>query len=75
MFIDGFNEACKNISTSYAKVVDDSMSMILVLMRVKGDLPHLSYIFRKSEPLGTELNTVACSVTGALMFIEVHRVK
>ena len=41
----------------------------------KGNLPHLSYIFRKLEPLDTEFKTVACSVTGALLFIEFHRGK
>ena len=51
------------------------MSAILFWTTEKGNLPHLSYIFRKPEPLGTEFNTVACSVTGALLFIEIQRGK
>ena len=51
------------------------MSAIRFRTTVKGNLPHLSYIFRKSEPLGTEFKTIACSVTGALLFIEVQRGK
>ena len=51
------------------------MSAIRFQTTAKGDLPHLSYIFRKPEPLGTEFKTVACSVTGALIFIEVQREK
>ena len=71
--IDGFNESCKNIVDSYLKVVDDYMHAIRFCTTAKGNLPHLSYIFRKTYPLGTELNTVSCSVTGSLLFIEVHR--
>ena len=65
---DGFNTACKNIAASFLKVGDESMSTIRFRTMAKGNLPHLSYIFRKPEPLGTELKTVACSVTGALLF-------
>ena len=74
-FIDGFNETCKNMSTRSMNVRDDTMSKIGFLTTAIGDLPHLSYIFRKLEPLETEFNTVACSVTGVLLFIGVHRVK
>ena len=52
LLIDGFNEACKNIAASFLKVGDDSMSAISYLATEKGNLPHLSYIFRKTEPLG-----------------------
>ena len=51
---------------------DESMSEIRFRTTAKGNLPHLSYIFRKPEPLGTEFKTVACSVTGALLFKEVQ---
>ena len=43
---DGFNEACKNIATSYLKVGDESMSKIRFRTTEKGNLPHLSYTFR-----------------------------
>ena len=46
------------------------MSAICFQTTAKGNLPHLSYIFRKPEPLITEFKTVACSVTGELIFIE-----
>ena len=72
---DGFNTACKNIAASFLKVGDESMSAICFRKTAKGNLPHLSYIFRKLEPLGTNFKTVACSVTGALLFIEVQRGK
>ena len=51
------------------------MSAIRFWTTEKGNLPHLSYIFRKTDPLGTNFKTVACSLTGALLFIEVLRGK
>ena len=61
--------------SQFLKVGDESMSAIRFRTTEKGNLPHLSYIFRKPEPLGTEFKTVAWSVTGALLFIEVQRGK
>ena len=72
---DGFNIASKNIAASFLKVGDESMSAIRFRTTSKGNLPHLSYIFRKPEPLGTKFNTVACSVTWTLILIEVQRRK
>ena len=75
LLFDGFNTACKNIAASFLKVGDESMSAIRFRTTAKGNLPHLSYIFRKPEPLGTKFKTVVCSVTGALLFIKVQRGK
>ena len=69
LLIYGFNEACSNISESCLKVGDESMSVIRFFTMLKGGLSHLSYIFCKPEPLGTEFKTVACSVTGVLIFL------
>ena len=43
--INGYNEACNNTSLGYLKVVNKSTSAIRFWTTVKGDLPHLSYIF------------------------------
>ena len=51
--IYGFNEARKNIAASFLKVGDESMSAIRFWKTEKGNVPHLSYIFHKPEPLGT----------------------
>ena len=75
LLFGGFNTPCKNIAASFLKVGDESMSAIRFRTTVKGNLPHLSYIFRKPEPLGNDFKAVACSVTGALLFIEVQRGK
>ena len=70
--IYGFNEACSNIDAIYLKVGYDSMSAIRFRTTLKGELPHLSYTFRKTEPLGTEFKTVDCSVIGTLIFLEIQ---
>ena len=75
MLIDGFNTACKNIAASFLKFGDESMSAICFRTTAQGNLPHLSYIFRNPEPLGTEFKIVVFYVTGVLLLIEVHRGK
>ena len=50
----------------------ESMSAIRFWTMEKGNLTHLCYIFSMPEPLGTEFKTVTCSVTRALLFIEVQ---
>ena len=75
MLIDIFNEALKNIAHSFLKVRDDSISAIRFRTTAKGKLPHLSYIFHNPEPLGTKFKTVTCPVTGALIFVEVQRLR
>ena len=62
--LNGFNEACNNIDTSYLKVGDESAIVISFWTTEKGNLPQLSYIFRKPEPLGGDFKTVVCYVTG-----------
>ena len=69
LLFDGFNTACKNIAASFMKVGDESMSAIRFWTTAKGNLPHLSYISHKPEPLGIEFKEVACSVTGSLLLI------
>ena len=57
--IDGFNESRRQIYSEVEKNSDDSMSAIQFCTSPKGDLPHYSYIFRKAEPLRTEMNNMA----------------
>ena len=67
LLIYGFNAACNNIAASFMKVGDESMSEIRFWTTTKGNLPHLSYILHKPEPLWTEFKKVAFSVTGDLL--------
>ena len=69
ILIDGFNKACKNIAAIFNRVGNYSMSAISFLPTVKWNLPHLSYILHKTEPLDAEFKTVECSGTGYLLLI------
>ena len=66
LLIDGFNAICKNISASFLKVGDESMSAIRFWTTAKGNLPHLFYIFLKLYPLGIEFKTVAFYINKGL---------
>ena len=51
------------------------MSAIRFRTTPKGDLPHYSYIFRKPEPLGTEMKNVTCSRLGMMLHLEIKKGK
>ena len=58
--IYGFNETCSNIAANCLKVGDDSMSTIRFLTLPKRDLPLLSYIFCKLEPVSFGVRSHIC---------------
>ena len=58
--VNGFNENRRRIiQAPNIKVLDETMSAFRPQTRKFGNLPHLSYILRKPEPLGTEFKTMA----------------
>ena len=57
--IYGFTEAFSNMASIYLNIGDDSMCAIRFRTTSKGNVPHLSYIFRNPEPLGEEFNKLA----------------
>ena len=71
--IDGFNESRSQIASGKEKTADESMSAIRFRTTPKGDLPHYSYIFRKMEPLGTEMKNVACSRLGTMLHLDIQK--
>ena len=73
--IDGFNESRRHIASGREKTADESMSAILLRTTPKGDLPHYSYIFRKPEPLGTEMKNVALSRLGMVLHLDIQKGK
>jgi hypothetical protein len=65
LLVDGYNANRHSwIAASYQKTLDETMSAWRPQTSKTGGLPHLSFILRKPEPLGTEFKTIACSVTG-----------
>ena len=73
LLVDSLNDACNKIAAFYLKVVDELMSAIRFWNTRKGELSHLSYIFHKPEPLGTEFKTTAYSITMELLFLEIQK--
>jgi hypothetical protein len=73
---DDFNKRRKKvISASREKTADESMCLMRPRTTKLGDWPHISYVLRKSEPLGTEFKNTCCAITGALMTLEIQRAK
>jgi len=63
----------RHVRASLVKTMDESMSAFRPQTRSTGNLPHLSYIMRKPEDLGTEFKVVACPVTGILLYLEIQK--
>ena len=58
--VNGFNSnRSETIQAAHEKVLDEFMSAYAPQTRKIGNLPHLSFIARKPEPLGTEFKCVA----------------
>ncbi|CAB9498059.1 unknown protein [Seminavis robusta] len=60
------------VAASLKKVMDETMSAWCPRTTKFGGLPHISWICRKPEPLGTEFKTVACSSTGIILHCEIQ---
>ena len=73
--IDRFNKSCRHISSGLRKTADESMSVIQFLTTPKVDLPHYYYIFRNTEPLGTEMKNVMCSRLKTLLHLDIQKNK
>jgi len=72
--IDDFNQnRKKQVNASFVKTMDESMSAFRPQTRATGNLPHLSFILRKPESLGTELKVIACPLTGIILFLEIQK--
>ena len=75
--IDGFNEVReKNVSSGFVITLDESMSAFKPQTTKTGNLPHLSFIQRKPEPLGTEYkNSAETSTLDVFLYTELQRGK
>ena len=60
------------VAASVHKTFDEFMSAYKPRTTRTGGLPHLSYIERKPEPLGTEFKNVACGLTGMFIGMELQ---
>ena len=63
--LNGYNKSRRDwIAASVMKILDESMSAWCPQSSKTGGLPHLSFILRKPEPLGTEFKCICCAETG-----------
>jgi len=69
-----FNQNQKRqVSASFMKMMDESMSAFCPQMQATGNLPHLSFILHKPENLGTEFKVIACPITKIIIFLEIQK--
>ena len=74
--IDLYNEnRKKTVSPSLLKTFDESMSAFRPRTTRYGNLPHLSNIARKPEPLGTEFKVMNSTKIGICLQLEIQRGK
>ena len=75
--VNGFNmNRRETIASSRVKTLDESMSAFKPQTTKTGNLPNISYIMRKPEPLGTELKTVASvESNGPMIYAEIQEGK
>ena len=74
--VDLYNEnRKKNVSPSLLKTFDESMSAFRPRTTRYGNLPHLSNIARKPEPLGTEFKVTNSTKIGICLYLEIQRGK
>ena len=65
----------ETVAASKIKVLDESMSAWRPRKDKTGGLPNISFIKRKPEPLGSEFKTLACGVSGIMLYLEIQRGK
>lgn len=74
--INEYNENRKsNIAAGAIKVLDESMSAWHPQTTKTGRLPHISFIIRKPEPLGTEFKVIASPALNVGLAIELQEGK
>jgi hypothetical protein len=82
--IDEFNTICQSeVVSSQWISIDETMSAWKPLKTALGGLPNISFIVRKPEPLGknlnyyvgTEFKTTGCPITGIIRSMEIQRGK
>ena len=73
--IDRFNESRRHIASGVDKTAYESMSAIQFCTAPKINLSRYSYIFSNTEPLGKEMNNVACSRLGNMFHLAIQKGK
>ena len=74
--IDGYNaNRRETVCSSNLHVLDESMSAFRPQTRATGNLPHISHILRKPEPLDNEFKVLTDAGTNILLHLEIQKGK
>ena len=77
--VEAFDDFTKNrqqtIASSNVITIDESMSAYAPQTEKTGNIPHLSYVFRKPKPLGTEAKDTLCTETECILALSLCRAK
>jgi hypothetical protein len=65
----------RNVAASIIKLMDKSMSAWRPQASKTGGLPHLTFILRKPEDLGTEFKNAACGILNIMVHLEIQEGK
>ena len=49
--------------------------MMYLLVTNKGDMPQYVFIFRNTDPLGTELKNMVCYMLVTMLYLEIQKAK
>ena len=71
--INRFNESSSKIYYGVVNISDESMSTIRFCTTPKSGLPHYSYIFKNTEPLGEKIKHVYCSRLGSMLHLDIQK--
>lgn len=63
----------EKVQSSNVRVAHESISALRPRIMKTGNLPHLSFVSRKPEDLGTEMKTATCPVLHIMEYIELVR--
>ena len=72
-FIGRFKKLRRNIYSGVEKMPDELMSAIRFRTTSNDGIPQYSYISRKPEALGVELNNAARSRLGDVLYLEIQK--
>lgn len=74
--IDDVNKTRQNkVLSGFLKVLEESISTYRPQTHKNSNRPHISFIMRKPEDLGTELKVVADTKSNILLYLEIQQGK
>ena len=73
--VGGFNESRRKIASGVVKTDHESIIAIHFHTPPEGDLSHYSYIFMNTDPMGLDINNLACSRVDHMLQLDIQKGK